>query len=175
MRASFAVGGAMIGVGMQAMRDYAAGETSSIGAYTGAAVSGGIAGWGLLSQGLKSAVGYSAGAAAGGNGVQQVLDDLLGNRIDYNLGELGIATAVGGTVGAALYPAQITIPYSRYAKGLMTKLANGTISQVSAKTAAKIFGTKIVEENFVVGNIVEDMAQETATHLYNWMSSLPKK
>lgn len=156
---AFAVGGAAIGLAVQGYHDYEAGHFSSIGNYAGAATAGAIGGLSLLAGG---GIGTTAliGAAGGfaGNTVQQGIDIATGAQQGYSVTSALASTAAGGFTAGALKPFSgvIASEYGPISQGLITKYANGTISQAAPSTVANMLATETLEENVIPGAILGD-------------------
>ncbi len=156
LQAVGAIGGAILGVAAQAVADVASGNAPTMGKYLGAAAGGAVAGIvatttfnpGAASAAAIAVQGSIAGAAGGatGNAIQQKVDT---GTVD--LGEVGVNALTGGTIGALVPGLKVpgitsgTGSFSAVAKTANTKLANGTISNVSNKTVAKAVSSDIVQ------------------------------
>jgi RHS repeat-associated protein len=135
-----AVGGAIVGIGVQGAGDLLSGHLSDWQHYAGAAAGGAIGGLAIEYTG-----GVLSGALSGttSNAVTQALEMLSGNQppcfdfvsnaIDTGLGALGGALPDLKIPGAS----SGSNNYNAIAKTMRTKLANGTISGMNAQTAAK--------------------------------------
>jgi hypothetical protein len=156
LQAAGALGGAILGVAAQAVADIASGNSPTVGKYLGAAAGGAVAGviaTTTFNPGAASAAGLALkGAIAGGvggatgNAIQQKVDT---GSVD--LGEVGKNALTGATIGAVV--PGLKVPgitsgqgsFSAVAKTANTKLANGTISNVSNKTVAKAVAADVVQ------------------------------
>ena len=147
LQAGGIIGGAIVGIVITAGSDLVRGERSSLGTYVGAAAGGAAAGAVLTTTGNP----VLAGAVGGGisNATQQAID----NKGDVKVGGVVAGTVVGGTIGAiapGLKVPGITSGRNSFlavAKAVQTKLSNGTISQVSAKTVVKASVASGVEDS----------------------------
>jgi hypothetical protein len=87
-------------------------------------------------------IGTGALSAGATNGVTQALEVLSGKQCDFHVGEFLLNTGVGAAAGAL---PEFGIPglsegsnnWNAIGKSVQTKLANGTIQNVSGTTAAK--------------------------------------
>ena len=132
--------GAAVSVASVAIGDCLAGNVSSIGTYIGAAVGGAISG--AIMAGTCN--GYAAGVA--GSSIGDLTKQMIDNKGDItktDVKELITVTVIGTATGAL---SNNSIPGITSGKGSMlavlkqvsTKLANGTIKNISIKTSAKI-------------------------------------
>jgi RHS repeat-associated protein len=161
----FAVGGAAVGLAVQGYHDYEAGHFSSIGNYAGAATAGALGGLSLLAGGgIGTAAVYGAGAGLAGNSIQQLTDLATGAQQGYNVTSAVAATAAGGITAGVLNPFSglIASEYGPISQGLITKYANGTISQAAPGTVANMLGTELLEENAVPAAILGDTLNSLA-------------
>jgi len=146
--AVLAGGGALVGLAVQAATDLATGGLSDWQHYVGAAYGGAVGGLAIeYTAGLASGA-LSAGTA---NAVTQTLEILFPPRggkrkqCSFNFGQLGASIGVGGlfgAIGSGPTIAALTVGRNSgnaIAKTIATKIANGTIENVSASTAAKAF------------------------------------
>jgi len=141
------VGGALVGVGVQAASDAVSGHLSDWQHYTGAAVGGAIGGLAIEYSG-----GVLTGALAGTttNAVTQALEMLSGKQCaKFNYLSNVVDTGLGA-LGGALPELKVPVlsagrnSFNAIAKTIRTKLANGTIGGVQAATAAKaLFGSNV--------------------------------
>lgn len=136
LQAGGIIGGAIVGVLVTAGGDLIRGEISSGGTYAGAAAGGAVAGAILTTTGNPVLAGAAGGATS--SALQQKIDTGQVNGADVATGAV-VGGVVGGVVPGARIPG-ITAgrnSFAAVAKTAQTKLANGTISRVSAKTVAK--------------------------------------
>jgi RHS repeat-associated protein len=148
--------GAVVSVGVVVVGDIANGKASSIGTYAGAILGGATTGAILAATGNP----YLAGAAGGavGNAVKQRVEIATGDRESFSIGELALSTGIGFATG--VIPGQ-KIPSVTAGKGSMvavasqveTKLANGTIKNITAETAVKVATGRVVQGALVEGTI----------------------
>ena len=138
---AFSVGGAIAGVAGQAIANLASGHLSNWETNAGAALGGAAGGEALL----YTANPFAAGAAAGfvGDGTSQVLNHFFGAHCSFSAGELGASTLLGLASGAVpeLDVEGITAgrgSYKAISEQLVTKLSNGTISDISASSMGKM-------------------------------------
>ncbi len=153
----FVIGGAIIGVAGQAISDYMTGTPFQWQNYAGAAVGGAVSGGVMLIPGAGP---VAAGAIGGGvtNLTQQGLNIAFGNQQSFDWGSFAWSIGAGAAFGALpglLFPglsvggaATGRAPYlptytpASWAKlysVMMTRIFNGTISDVSWLTAWKMF------------------------------------
>jgi hypothetical protein len=78
-----------------------------------------------------------------------------------------VATAAGGVLGGALKPFSgvIALEYGPISQGLITKYANGAISQAAPQTLGKMFGTELLRENVIPGSILEEKLNDVANQI----------
>ncbi len=138
--AILAGGGSLLGLGGQGLEDLLSGQFSGWQAYTGAAVGGAVGAW--SSEYIGPVLGAAAGSATA-NATKQGLRIASGAQHGFNTRELAVQTGVG--VISSKFPAPKIAgvnagrnSYNAIAKQMETKLQNGTITNVSAKTAAKM-------------------------------------
>ncbi len=133
------------------------GEFSSAASYAGA-ISGGATTGAVLGTTFNP---YLAGAAGGavGNATTQAIDLATGKRESFSGGELAFGMTVGAATG--FIPGPKVSPFNSgrnsfnaIAKSTQTKLANGTIQNVSAKTSAKIAVGQSFEKALFQGSLV---------------------
>jgi RHS repeat-associated protein len=150
--AVLAIGGAVVGVGVQFGHDVVTGQWSDWQHYAGSAFGGAVGGLALEYTG---GIGSGALAAGTGNAVTQSLEVLTGHQCSFNFTQLALSTAAGAAVGAVVPEVEVdgvsagSNSYNSIAQQIRTKLANGTIDNVSAQTAAKM----------LAGNTVGDAAR----------------
>ena len=140
--AIFAGGGALAGIVGQGISDWLSGSISGWEDYVGSAVGGAAFGETLLYAGPVAA-GLVGGAVT--NASKQGLKNSTGKQCGFNWTNFGVDTAVGGLTG--LIPGRPRIPGINSGRNSMnaiynqmaTKFRNGTISNVSATTAGKMF------------------------------------
>jgi RHS repeat-associated protein len=140
--AIFAGGGALIGLAGQGVSDLLSGNLSGWEDYVGSAAGGAAFGETLLYAGPVAA-GLVGGAVT--NATKQGLKNLTGKQCGFNWTSFGFDTAVGGATG--FIPGRPRIPGINAGRNSMnaiygqmaTKFGNGTISNVTAGTAGKMF------------------------------------
>jgi RHS repeat-associated protein len=148
--------GALVGVGLQAIQDLAAGQLSGWQDYTGAFIGGAIGGVSVeYVPPLAPAIG-----AASTNSITQGLKMASGAQHGFNKKQLAEETAVGALFGR-LHLRIRGVNFGRnnftaITKSMITKLRNGTIKRVSIKTAAKATTAAAVHES---GETVEAAAK----------------
>lgn len=153
--AVFFFGGGLVGVGIQFIGDVALGQPLEWENYGGAFVGGAVGGWSSL---YLSPVGGGIAGGAAGNATKQLLKMLSGKQCGFDFSSLGVDSAIGGLT-AGLIP-DVSVPgissgrgnYNSIFKQIVTKANNGTINDISATTAMKMF----------VGNQVNGSAQNGA-------------
>ncbi|TVR46265.1 MAG: RHS repeat protein [Puniceicoccaceae bacterium] len=138
----FAGGGAVIGVGGRFVGDLFTGNRSSWQDYTGAAVGGATAGMTLL----YTANPFLAGAAGGlaGNLTTQGLNVATGRQCNFDAGSALFDTGFGAATG--FIPGRPRIQGINAGRGsdvavfrqMVTKFRNGTISNVTPRTAMRM-------------------------------------
>ncbi len=145
--AVFFSGGALIGLAGQALADGLSGQTSDWQAYVGAALGGGAGGLGLLYLGP-----VAAGEISGGT------TNLISNglRGEFDPASLAIDTTIGAATGRLGGPALSGVNAGRNSlnaifKQMTTKLSNGTIKNVSWKTAGKMAAGRFWDTNALFG------------------------
>jgi RHS repeat-associated protein len=138
----FTLGGAAIGALAQGISDGFSGTRQD---YYGAAIGGAIGGSVLLHTGNMMAA--SVTGAVSGNLAKQQLNIQAGNQHGFNSRSLATETIAGAVAGA--------VPglkiggnggITHVSRTVLTKLANGTIENVSAQTAAKIGAAQGAEQ-----------------------------
>ena len=147
-------GGALVGLIGQGVSDLISGQVSGWEDYAGSAVGGAAAGETLLYTANPILAGLAGGAA--GNLTKQGLKNLTGAQCGFDAGGFAYDTAAGGIGGAI--PGLSKLPggkiqginagrnsFTAISKQMNTKLANGTISRVSAKTAGKMLAGDAIE------------------------------
>ena len=150
--AVFAVGGAVVGLAVQAGADIVTGKMSRWQDYAAAGVGGAAGGWALLYTGP---VGAGAASGAASNLTRQGLDVLTEGK-EFSVGRLAFDTGIGAATG--LIPG-VRVPgvtagrgsFNAIYKQMVTKFEQGQISTVSAKTAAKMFAGRAVNAALVPG------------------------
>jgi hypothetical protein len=175
------VGGAVVGVGVEAVKDYATGEQFTLGSAAGAAASGAIVGWGAVNApetgGLSAVAAASVAGGVGGavgNAVKQGVDIATGDqKSSFSTKEVAVSGAVGAVLGGATEGAlpDAKIPglssgrgnMKAVAQGVKTKIANGTAQNMSAKTAVKdAVGSQAASAYKTLGGGAGDAAQTKA-------------
>lgn len=145
--------GATVGMAAEVVKDVVTGEKITAGRLAGAAVGGAIFAEGIVNMpetlgGSVVAAAALRGAAQGfvSNAVQQGVDMASGAQTGINLKSSAISTGVGAvTVGLASKMPTVKVPgissgsnnMQAVAKGVATKIKNGTASSMSLKTAVK--------------------------------------
>ena len=133
------------------------GEFSSASTYAGA-IAGGATTGAVLGTTFNP---YLAGAAGGavGNATTQAIDVATGKRDGFSGSELAFGTTVGAATG--FIPGPKISPFNSgrnsftaIAKSTQTKLANGTIQNVSLKTSAKIAFGQTFDKALFQGSLV---------------------
>ncbi|MEW6528233.1 MAG: hypothetical protein AB1444_16390, partial [Spirochaetota bacterium] len=150
---AFAVGGAIIGLGSQAVQDMLTGTKSDWEDYAAAGIGGAIGGWALLYTGP-----VGAGAAGGAitNSVRQGLKWFTGKQKGFDISELAIETGTGALLGKLPGIKVKGVTSGRGSmnavyKQMTTKLREGTIKSIKPKTAIKMFKGRIKDTAFVEG------------------------
>ncbi|MBP7989021.1 RHS repeat-associated core domain-containing protein [Candidatus Neomicrothrix sp.] len=151
--AIFAAGGAVVGMAGQAVSDLISGKVSGWEHYAGAAIGGAAGGEALLYTGP---IGAGAVGGAATNLAKQGLLNLTGKQDGFDPVSLAADTAVGAATG--LIPGAkvqgVTAgrgSFNQVYKQIVTKAENGTISNVTTKTAAKMFVGRAVDTGLVPG------------------------
>jgi RHS repeat-associated protein len=148
-----AVGGAVVGMATEAIKDVATGQKITAGGMAGAAVGGAIFGEGIVN--MPETLGGSVVAAAAlkgatqgfvSNALQQGVDNLTGDQKGFSLKSSAISTGLGAaTGGLAPKMPELKVPgitsgqgnMRAVAKGVATKIEKGLASSMSLKTAVK--------------------------------------
>lgn len=133
----FALGGAGVGLLGQAVGDLLAAQLSSSTDYVGAAIGGAAGGVALLYTGP---IGAGAVGGATTSLTKQALKKLTCKKCSFDVTSLVVDTGIGAATG---FIPGVRIPgisagrgnYSAIYKQITTKLVNGTIARVSARTA----------------------------------------
>jgi RHS repeat-associated protein len=156
-------GGAIIGLGGQGLEDLMSGHFGGWQAYTGAGVGGAVGGW--SSEYIGPVLGAAAGSATA-NATTQGLRIASGTQHGFSGTQLAAQTFFGAA--ASKVPGvplgrlnQGSHSYSAIAKQMQTKLENGTISNVTAKTAAKMVAGTVAHES---GTMAAEAATSEAAH-----------
>jgi RHS repeat-associated protein len=149
----FAGGGALVGIAGQGIGDLISGNLSGWEDYTGAAIGGAAGGEALLYTGP---VGAGAIGGAVTNLTKQGLKNLSGKQCGFDGKSFVFDTGVGAATGfipGARVPGVTSgrNSYNAIYKQMVTKFENGTISDVSAGTAAKMFAGRAVDKALVPG------------------------
>lgn len=141
------VGGAVIGVGMQAISDAIAGHYSGWEVYAGAAIGGAVSGEAALYGAAVGPWGIAAAGALGG-GVGDAFTQWLlvktGKQCKFNWNEVAISAGIGALTGRLLPDARSPgISLGRNSnrailKQMITKRLNGTAKSISWSTAKKM-------------------------------------
>lgn len=146
----FSGGGALVGIVGQGVSDLFSGQVSGWEDYAGSALGGAAFGETLLYAG-PIAAGVVGGAVT--NASKQGLKNLTGKQCGFNWTSFGVDTAVGGATGlipGSWMPRIAGLNAGRgsmvaVSKQMITKFENGTISNVSAGTAAKMFAGRSLD------------------------------
>ena len=152
----FTGGGAIVGLAGQGIVDLFTGKLSSWQGYVAAGVGGAVAGEALLYTGP---VGAGALGGATTNSVKQLLNISTSRQEGFDLESLAFDTLIGSATG--LIPG-LKIPgitqgknsYNAIFKQMVTKFENATISNVSIKTALKMFIGRAADTSFLPGAMV---------------------
>jgi type VI secretion system secreted protein VgrG len=139
-----------VGILGQGLSDAFSGNLSGWEDYLGSAIGGAAFGETLLYAGPVAA-GLVGGAVT--NASKQGLKNLTGKQCGFNWTSFGVDTAVGGATGfipGSWLPTRAGLNAGRgsmvaVSKQMATKLRNGTISNVSPTTAAKMFAGRSAE------------------------------
>lgn len=165
--AAFAGGGALVGLGSQAVSDGISGKMSGWEDYIGSALGGAVGGEAMLYTG-----GIASGAAGGAatNGFKQGLKMLSGQqKTPFNGQSLLEDTATGALLGKI---PGVKIPgintgrgsYNSIYKQMRTKFMNDQIERVSGRTAGKMFIGRGKDqgllEGAIAGSIVDAKKQK---------------
>jgi type VI secretion system secreted protein VgrG len=161
--AAGAVIGAVAGVIVQAGYDMLINHNiSSLGVYTGAFVGGATTGAILTATGNA----YAAGAAGG------FVSSTVSQAVDGNFDPIAIAISTGAGAATGAIPGSripgISIGRGSMAaveKQMVTKLANKTISTVSASTAMKIATARAANGALVEGTVVAPLLIQGASNM----------
>jgi RHS repeat-associated protein len=148
-----AVTGAIVGVGVEVVKDVVTGEKITAGGVISAGVGGAVFGEGVVNApetgGLSVvAAGAVKGAVEGAvlNGIQQFVDTRTGAQKSFNGKSMVVSAAVGAvTEGVMSKIPQIKLQgvssgkgnMKAVAQGVRTKIENGAASSMSLKTAVK--------------------------------------
>jgi hypothetical protein len=176
------IGGGLIGAGAQAIADLAVGQRPTVSDLAGAFVTGGIIGWGAVNTpetlGVSNAISASitTGLIGGyyGNLTKQEIDIATGkqkNGLNYSDLEISALTTAGtngvlqGIVPDARISGLSTGQGNMYStsQGLLTKAANGTVSNISVSTGVKsAVGSQAVDlYRTVIGLLTQIVTQLT--------------
>ena len=176
-----ALAGGAVGVGVEVVKDLATGQKITTGAVVGAAAGGALFGEGIVNapETLGGSVVLAAAAkgavqGAVSNAVQQGVDIATGEQKSFNGKSLAVSTAVGAlTEGIASKVPLTKVPgitsgqgnMKAVAEGVSTKIANGTVSRMSMKTAVKgaIGGQVANAGKTVVGAAADVAAKKTCS------------
>jgi RHS repeat-associated protein len=157
---TFAVGGALLGVGGQALSDLLSGQISGWEDYVGSALGGAAGGWALLYTGP---VGAGAVGGAATNLTKQFLKKLTGENCDFDVLSLLVDTGIGAVTGyiPGMRISGITAgrgSYNAIFNQMTTKLKEGTISTIRLQTAVKMFVGRAVDKALVPGTVAGAIA-----------------
>ncbi len=166
-----AIGGALVGVGCQAISDLIMRETSDWESYVGAAVAGAVMGEILLHNpamaGATKAI-YGGTAAFVGNSVKQFCEVVVSKKQQtFNAQEMAVEVAAGATLAMAPF---VKIPgvnrgkgsYLAVARRVNKQFLNRSIKRVSTMTTLRSFTGTAVEYGMAYG-----MAQPYVTDKVN--------
>lgn len=149
----FISGGTIVGLFGQGVSDLLGWQLSGWQDYVGAGIGGAAGGWALLYTGPIVA-GVTGGAVT--NGTKQVLKNLTGKQCGYNTTSFVADTFTGGFTG--LIPgfriSGITSgrgSWNFLFRKMSTQFKNGTISNISFRTALKMGGGRAVDTALVPG------------------------
>jgi RHS repeat-associated protein len=136
--------GTLVGLAGQGISDLASGHVSSWQTYAGAAAGGAVGGALLFTTGNPWAA--SAAASATQNLVTQGLNIATGQQQSFSVTSFAAQTAVGTVAGGLLGTAAdagafpgLSNSYTSVSNQMLTKLENGTISDMLDTTAVKTF------------------------------------
>jgi RHS repeat-associated protein len=150
---AFAVAGALVGAGGQALADAINGEFSGWGAYGRAALGGAVGGWATLYGG--PVLGGAAGSFVT-NLANQTAARSLGTQCGWNLGSLAVDTTLGAVAGRFFGAASMSGGVRRGSaahvyKTMRTKLKNGTVTTIRPQTGVKMFAGAFEEHQMAAG------------------------
>jgi RHS repeat-associated protein len=148
-----AVTGAVVGVGVELIKDVATGQKITAGGVISAGVGGAVFGEGVVNApetgGLSViAAGAAKGAIEGAvlNGIQQGVDLATGAQKQFSGTSMAVSVAAGAVSGGLVSKLpEVSVPgissgqgnMKSVAQGVSTKIADGTVSSMSLKTAVK--------------------------------------
>ncbi|WP_253692042.1 MULTISPECIES: RHS repeat domain-containing protein [unclassified Treponema] len=169
--------GAAVSVASVAVNDWLTGNISSASTYIGAAVGGAASGAIIAGTGN----GYIAGAV--GSSIGDLTKQMIDNKGDItkiDVKELITVTAIGTATGAL---SNNSVPGITSGKGSMlavskqisTKLANGTIKNISTKTAAKIALARCTNCALVEGNAFALLLSKGVEKMENYLQIVDKQ
>ena len=148
--------GGLVGFGVEGTKQIFAGDFNAsnlIGSTIGGAVTGGTIG--LTGGASLLAIGGAAGlGGATGNLAKQGTGNLLGEQQGFNTGEFVQDTAFSAIAGPIGSKVRLPFPgmtsgrnsFSSITESTFTKLNNGTISNVSAKTIGKVVVAETISD-----------------------------
>ncbi len=155
----FAGGGALIGLGSQAIGDMMCGNLSGWEDYTASGLGGAAAGWSLLYIGP---VGAGAIGGATTNIARQGIKIATGKQKEVDVAGFVTETATGAVLGKI--PGQKVAGITKgkgslnsIFKQMTTKLKEGTISSLKPKTALKMFKGRAKDTAFLESNYINSM------------------
>lgn len=165
--------GAVVGVGVEAVKDLATGHEMTWGDAAGAAAGGALMGEGVVNApetlGGSVALAFAAKGAVVGlasNTVQQTTDIASGEQASYSVSSAAVSTVAGAVTGGLMSKVgTVKVPGVTAGRGNMsavaaaakTRIANGNASTMSAKTIAKgVVGGQVGDAGkTVVGGAVD--------------------
>ena len=172
--AGFVVGG-IVGLGTEAVEDYATGHSMTWGDAAGSFVSGGIVGVGAVNApetgGISFAAAVGGGAGFAGNLTKQLVDMGTGEQKNFSGKDLAVSTVTGAVVGGATQGLlkDAKIPglssgrgnASAVGRAARTRIANGNAKAMSVKTAIKAeVGSQAVDANRTAAGAAVDTTQK---------------
>ena len=182
--------GAIVGLGNQVVKDVLSGNISSAADYIGSIAGGAATGAVLAATGNGALAGAAGGLAqnVAKTSTEVIVKSAKGDNIDLKqtAKEFAINTAKDVTIGAAVGAVcKVTggIPgvntgrgsMSAVTKATMKKLGNGTISNVSVKTSAKIATSRCVEGALVSGTALGNLINVPASEVTDRVLEQPKQ
>jgi len=173
------VGGALVGVGVEVVKDVATGPKITAGGVIAAGVGGAVLGEGVVNApetgGLSVvAAGAAKGAieSAGLNGIQQGVDMATGEQKDFNGKSMAVSVAAGAASGGIIAKMpQVKVSgvtsgsgnMKSVAQSVRTKIANGTAASMSLKTAVKgVIGRQVANAGKTLATAAADGTSKKA-------------
>ena len=143
-----ALGGAVLGAGIETGKELLSGEKLNGAKIGGAAAGGAVEGWALANapETLGASLAVGAGSGAVSNLVEQGINNATGAQTGIDGGKLATATVIGAaSAGLASRVPGLRVSgvsagrgnMRAVAQGVRTKIANGSASSMALKTAAK--------------------------------------